>query len=145
MSATTPNLSDDGLSAALDAAAATGRELGVSASVAIVDAGGHLRAFRRHDGARPATIEAARRKAYTSALSGVSTQVFEERGRGDQAFLTIMGAGFPGGLFLGGGIPIMLDGALAGAVGVSGGRVEQDQAIAEAARAALAHTQIGAD
>ena len=74
----------------VDAAVAKARELGVSENVAILDDGGHLKAFSRMDGASMPTIEIAQKKAYT-ALFGVSTQDFFNFIQADRSLL----AGIP--------------------------------------------------
>ena len=118
----------------VNAALARARELGVTEDVAILDDGGHLKAFGRMDGASVPTIEIAHRKAYT-ALFGVSTQEFFNFIHGDPSLL----AGIPTLARVaayGGGFPIKVEGEMVGAIGVSGApKVEND---VDCARAALA-------
>jgi uncharacterized protein GlcG (DUF336 family) len=118
----------------VDAAVAKARELGVSENVAIVDDGGHLKAFSRMDGASMPTIEIAQKKAYT-ALFGVSTQDFFNFIQGDPSLL----AGIPTLSRVaawGGGFPIKLNGEVVGAIGLSGAPTVQNDI--DCARAALA-------
>jgi uncharacterized protein GlcG (DUF336 family) len=118
----------------MDAAVAKARELGVSENVAIVDDGGHLKAFSRMDGASMPTIEIAQKKAYT-ALFGVSTQDFFNFIQGDPSLL----AGIPTLSRVaawGGGFPIKLNGEVVGAIGLSGAPTVQNDI--DCARAALA-------
>jgi uncharacterized protein GlcG (DUF336 family) len=118
----------------MDAAVAKARELGVSENVAIVDDGGHLKAFSRMDGASMPTLEIAQKKAYT-ALFGVSTQDFFNFIQGDPSLL----AGIPTLSRVaawGGGFPITLNGEVVGAIGLSGAPTVQNDI--DCARAALA-------
>ncbi len=107
------------------------QELGVNVSIAIVDAGAHLKTFQRMDGAAPGTADVAYKKARTSAVfpmdSGDFGQVIREA--------KLMGmentngglAPFPGG------VPIQAGDDVIGAVGVSGASAEQDRAVARRA------------
>ena len=118
----------------VDEAVAKARELGVTENVAILDDGGHLKAFRRMDGAPILCIEMAQNKAYT-ALLGVSTQEFFNFIHGDPSLL----AGIPTLTRMaawGGGFPIKVNGEVVGAIGVSGAPTVQNDV--DCARAALA-------
>jgi uncharacterized protein GlcG (DUF336 family) len=102
-------------------------------SAAVVDAGGHLVAFRRMDGAEFAGATVAVDKAYTAAGNRITTLALRD----------LVGPGLDltgyyaasGGRFIafGGGVPLWYDGLVAGAVGVSGASGEQDHAFASAA------------
>ena len=116
--------------------------MGVPVIIAVVDAGVHLKAFTRMDGAVLGSIDIALKKARTSALFQANSEaVWEYCKPGAPApalELTNDGlAPFAGGVPLRGA-----DGALLGAVGVSGGAVVQDAEIAQAAAAALAGESI---
>src|SRR6266481_5761384 len=118
----------------VDAAVAKAREIGVSENVAILDDGGNLKAFGRMDGAPILCIEMAQNKAYT-ALFGVSTQDFFDFIKRDPSLL----AGIPTLARVaawGGGLPIMVDGEIVGAIGLSGAPAVQNDI--DCARAALA-------
>jgi len=118
----------------VDAAMAKARELGVSENVAILDDGGHLKAFSRMDGASMPTIEIAQKKAYT-ALFGVSSQDFFKFIKDDPSLL----AGIPTLSRVaawGGGFPIKMNGEVIGAIGLSGAPTVQNDI--DCARAALA-------
>lgn len=115
------------------AAAAQAERMGVPQNIAVVDDAGHLVAFRRMDGAKFFSIEIAMAKAFTAAGArkptaeiGPATQPGAP-GFGAQALL--------GGRFttLPGGIPLLVDGIVVGAIGVSSGSTAEDQAVAEAA------------
>src|SRR5258707_14655294 len=117
-----------------DEAVAKAREIGVTENVAILDDGGNLKAFSRVDGAPIPTIEIAQNKAYT-ALFGVSSQDFFNFIQGDPSLL----AGIPTLARIaawGGGFPIMGDGEIVGAIGLSGAPMVQNDV--DCARAALA-------
>ena len=112
--------------------------IGVAVIVAVVDAGVHLKAFARMDDAVLGSIDIALKKARTSALfQANSDAVWEYCKPGAPAhaleFTNHGLAPFGGGVLL-----RAPDGAVLGAVGVSGGAVAQDAEIAEAAAAALA-------
>jgi uncharacterized protein GlcG (DUF336 family) len=112
------------------------KEIGQPMNIAVVDVGTNLTAFARMDGAWLGSIDIAINKAFTAKAFDISTL---ELGRNSE----------PGGQFFGihvsnhgrvmifaGGIPLKMNGQIVGAVGVSGGSGEQDQAVAEAAVAA---------
>lgn len=112
--------------AALDAA----RAIGVAATVAVVDAGGHLLALRRDDGAGFIGVEIARMKAWTAAGSGMTTARWNDLAS-TPAVAPIVAA--PGIMAVAGGRPLWSGDALIGAVGVSGGSAEQDDHLATTA------------
>ena len=123
--------------ACIKAAMARARELRVAISVAVVDQGGQLAAFERMDAADLVTIQLAQDKAWTALMNRMPTR--------DLAPLVQPGAEFYGYESIGrgrtivfaGGMPLARDGILVGGVGVSGGSVEEDQAIVDAAVAAF--------
>jgi|SRR6185312_1754692 len=97
--------------------------------IAVVDAGANLLHFERMDDALLASIEVSIRKARSAVLFKRPTKVFEDMLAGGRtAVLTL-----PDVLPIEGGIPILIDGKLAGAIGVSGGTAEQDGQVANAA------------
>lgn len=120
----------------LDAGLAEADAIGHPMNVAVVDAGGHLLAFARQDGAIRASIDISQRKAVTSILmeapTGALTPLVQP---GAELYGLEQTAG--GMVAFGGGIPVHRDGELVGAVGVSAGSVEQDTRVAEAAVAAI--------
>ena len=124
--------------AVIAAAESTAGAIGVAIIVAVVDAGVHLKAFSRMDGAVLGSIDIAIRKARTSALfQADSAAVWEYCKPGAPAPALELSNG--GLAPFGGGVPLFTpDGELIGAVGVSGGAVSQDTEIARAAAAALA-------
>ena len=125
-------------SAVIVAAEARASAIGVAVIVAVVDAGVHLKAFTRMDDAVLGSIDIALKKARTSALFRANSDaVWEYCKPGAPAhaleFTNDGLAPFGGGVLL-----RTADGAVLGAVGVSGGAVAQDAEIAEAGAAVLA-------
>ncbi|SFU94131.1 GlcG/HbpS family heme-binding protein [Pseudoduganella namucuonensis] len=103
-------------------------------SIAIVDDGGHLLWFQRLDGAAPLSSHIAPAKARTSALGRRETKVYEEMiNNGRVSFIGVPNVDGP----LEGGVPIVVDGHVIGAVGVSGVKSNEDAQIAKAGIAAL--------
>lgn len=128
-------LSLEGARAVTAAAEAYARGHGAGGAIAVVDDGGNLIAFTRLDGTFAAGANVSIGKARTAALFQRPTAFFEqvivEKGRVSMTAL-------PDFTPLQGGVPIVLDGQIVGAVGVSGATsAQQDTEIAEAAAAAL--------
>ncbi|GIF63485.1 PduO protein [Asanoa ishikariensis] len=106
-------------------------ELGVAENIAVVDAGGHLVHFARMDGAWLGTIDIAIKKARTAALFERPTAAIGEVSQpGGELYNVELTNG--GLVTFGGGLPIIADGHVIGAVGVSGGGISEDTAVAEA-------------
>ncbi len=109
-------------------------ELGKPMTFAVVDAGGHLVALHRMDGARFITAEIAMGKAFTSAAWGVPSANMRERMQNLPNFSTAISAMTHGRHTpQTGAVPIMMDGELVGAMGASGGTGEEDEAICKRA------------
>ncbi len=105
--------------AVLDAVLRAALEVGKPVSAAVVDAVGALLAFHRMDGAPRYSADFAIAKAKTSATFGTPTSALEELYATRPAFAQSFIA--QGGYFLGrGGVPIVRDGVVLGALGVSG-------------------------
>jgi uncharacterized protein GlcG (DUF336 family) len=120
----------------LDAGIAKAEEIGQPMNIAVVDAGGHLVAFGRMDGAIKASIDISTRKAVTSILMNLPTAALTDLVQpGAELYGLEQLSG--GMVAFGGGIPLHEGGELVGAVGVSAGSVEQDVAVAEAAAKAF--------
>jgi glc operon protein GlcG len=119
-----------------------GAEMQLKLNIAVVDDGGHLLAFARMDGARPAS-------AYTAMTKAVSTATMRQptgpvrRGDADPDVLlnvSLQNAAAAGGAkitTLYGGLPVIVDGQVIGGVGVGGGTGEQDAEVARAGIDAL--------
>ena len=120
-----------------EAVVAAGRveaeSIGVPMNIAVVDAGNNLTAFARQDGAWLGSIDIAQNKAYTArAFDSATGDLYPETQPGGSLYgLSASNDGnvitFPGG------IPLKDGETIVGAVGVSGGTVDQDQQVAEAA------------
>jgi glc operon protein GlcG len=105
-------------------------ENGFNVSIAITDETGNLLAMKRMDGASPMTANLCLEKAKCSAISRRPSKLFEDIIKGGQmGFLTM--ETFSG--MLEGGEPIMYEGQLVGAIGVSGVKSFQDAEIAQQA------------
>jgi len=105
----------------------------VPVAVCVIDIHGNVVLHHRMNGAPAFSIELSERKAYTSALVGVRTTELLPLLQPGQALFPL--GTVSGGKYcaMGGGVPIKTEGALIAGIGVSGGTVEQDVAIVEAA------------
>lgn len=103
---------------------------GFAATIAITDAGGHLRAFERADSAAFLTVDVAIDKAWTAASFGMATQQWNLY-MAEPAVAPL--AHHPRLMPVGGGVPIFHEGRLIGGIGVSGGSSAQDHEAAEEA------------
>jgi glc operon protein GlcG len=135
MADTSPSLklTIDGAMKLLDAAMAKARDMQVPECIAVVDAGGHLLAFARMDGAFALSIDTALVKAMTAASYGIPTGAIAA---GVDIKLAIATQGKR--VNLPGGLPVIVDGHVVGAIGVGSGTGEQDREVAAAALGAIA-------
>jgi uncharacterized protein GlcG (DUF336 family) len=127
-----PKLTLDDARLVLEGSEAKAKEIGIDMDIAVVDDGGHLLAFIRMDKARITSIDVAINKAFTAACARRATH----------EYAALAGAGGPAfgmhtsnqGRFMivGGGLPIFVDGIIAGGVGCSSGSAEQDREVAQA-------------
>ncbi|TID26730.1 hypothetical protein E2P81_ATG01196 [Venturia nashicola] len=127
-------ISHEQAGAVIKSAVAKAQEIKSPSNIAVSDPAGHLISFLRMDGALLVSIEVAQKKAKTVSMFGGKYRT------GD-----LYNATSPGGplygiqttnnglLFFGGGVPLKSGGNFIGAIGVSGGTVDQDQTIANAA------------
>ncbi|CAM3424881.1 GlcG/HbpS family heme-binding protein [Halomonas lysinitropha] len=131
---TKPVLTLDDVNAILDAAQQEAQTNGWAVTVAVADDGGHLLGLRRLDGAPPFSADVATEKARNAAIGRKETQVFEDMiNNGRTAFVTA-----PMQALLAGGVPVLVDGQVAGSVGISGVKPDQDVQVAKAGVAAIA-------
>ncbi|NOT35534.1 MAG: heme-binding protein [Candidatus Eisenbacteria bacterium] len=115
-------------------AEAEARRVNAGGAIAIVDDGGQLLLLVRLDNTFPAAAAVAAEKARTAAQFRRPTQVFEDAIKGGRLSLLGVSVITP----LQGGVPIMVDGELVGAIGVSGAMsAQQDTDIANVAAVAL--------
>src|SRR5215510_13412832 len=124
----------------LSAAEAKAASLGIPYNIAVVDAGGHLIAFVRQDGALIGSIDLAIDKAVTARIFDKTTSDLANLAQPGRALFGIQESNAGKVVIFGGGMPVVFDGSIVGAVGTSAGTVEQDIAVAEAAIAALGRT-----
>jgi glc operon protein GlcG len=111
-------------------------ELGINITVAICDSGGRLVAFSRMDGAGWAGVYAAQGKALTSAAFGAPSSRLQ--GGADTPLLRGIAEAEGGNMIMhGGAMPIVRDGVVVGACGVSGASVEAEEDCIDAGLAAL--------
>jgi uncharacterized protein GlcG (DUF336 family) len=111
-----------------------GREMGLKPlSVCVLDAGGHLLAFEREDGASPGRFEIARGKAYGAVMLGMPGSAQMARAEGQAYFMAAVNGAFGGKVVpVPGGVLVLKDGAVVGAVGVTGDTSDNDAAVAVA-------------
>jgi glc operon protein GlcG len=125
----------------LAAAKAKAADMKLKMNIAIVDDGGHLLAFARMDGARPASGYTALTKAVTAATFRRATGPLPPNGEPDVLLnLSLQSAAAASGgkiTTLKGGVPVVVDGQVIGAVGCGGGTGEQDAEVAKAGIQAL--------
>jgi uncharacterized protein GlcG (DUF336 family) len=121
----------------LSAAEDKARQMGQPMNIAVMDAGRNLVAFHRMDGAWVASTDIAIDKAFTSAGRGLTTRKIGEMAQPGQPLFGINTTNGGRIVIFAGGIPLMRDGAVIGAIGVSGGTVDEDEEVAEAGVAAL--------
>ncbi len=138
MAETSPalRLTNEGAMKILDAAMAKAAEMGVPQCISVVDAGGHLLAFSRMDGAFVLSIDSSLMKAMTAASYGEPTGHIPE---GVDLKLAIATQGKR--VNLPGGLPIIVDGHLVGGIGVGSGAGHEDLEVANAGLAAIPGTK----
>jgi uncharacterized protein GlcG (DUF336 family) len=113
------------------------RRRSVRVSAAVVDAGGNLVAFGRMDGAEIAGPTLAVDKAYTAVSNSIATSELAVLAAPGGELFGLHANGNGRFVIFGGGIPVTADGAIVGAVGVSGASVDDDVACAQAGVAAF--------
>ncbi|CAI9393395.1 GlcG/HbpS family heme-binding protein [Microbacterium sp. T2.11-28] len=121
----------------LDVARRAAEEAGATVSITVLDAGGHLLAFRRDDNAVLISGETSTRKAYTALQLDAATADVVDAVKPDGPFHSLQTALDRPLLFIAGGVPLRRDGHLIGAIGVGGGAPVDDHRIATAAAATL--------
>lgn len=119
------------------AAEAKAIEIGQPQDIAVVDAGGHLKAHVRMDTANIGSIYISINKAYTAIAFQCQTKDLSDITRVDQDLYGLNDAHGGRIVVFPGGIPLVRDGHIVGAVGVSTGSIEQDQMVAEAGASAM--------
>ncbi|MGH6862157.1 MAG: GlcG/HbpS family heme-binding protein [Phyllobacterium sp.] len=131
MSANSSTMTDELLSEAICEAAVNkaidkAHLLGVAVSIAVLDAGGHLLRLVRMDGIHAGTVEISQAKARCAVMFKRPTKAFAQSYAAGTTSLIAL----PGVVPFEGGVPIMMEGCLLGAIGCSGASPEQDGEIA---------------
>ncbi len=116
------------------AAEAEANKRGATVVIAVVDDGGHLILLERLDDTQVASVEVGIGKARTAAIFRRPSRVFEEQIRNGRAATLVL----PGATPLQGGVPLLVDGRVIGAIGVSGNTPQEDEDIALAGAAVTA-------
>jgi uncharacterized protein GlcG (DUF336 family) len=112
-------------------------EIGQPMNIAVADAGGNLIAHVRMDGAWIGSIDISINKAFTSRAFDIPTKDLAQHAQPGGQFYGIHASNGGRIMIFAGGIPLKRAGKVVGAIGVSGGSGEQDQAVAEAGAAAF--------
>ena len=120
----------------IEAAIAKARELRKAMCVAIVNDVGQLKAFHAMDGAPHIAIQISQDKAWTASSFGIATHVWWDFIKNDPPRLHGL-VHTPRLTTFGGGYPVMEDGQMIGAIGVSGGHYSDDMEVARAALEAV--------
>jgi uncharacterized protein GlcG (DUF336 family) len=129
-----PPISLDRARAAIDAAVAEAKKRDWKMNVAVADSGGNLVAFQRMDGAMLASIQISEHKARAAATFRRPTKVFED----DVQLMRLNYLlAFDGVIASRGGIPLIVQGAIIGAIGCSGGTDSQDEVVSKAGAAVV--------
>lgn len=103
-------------------------------NITVVDSGANLVAFRRMDGAQLASIQVSQHKARSAALYRRETRAFEDGIQLKQNYYTLS---LDGMIASRGGVPLVENGKLIGAIGCSGGTGSQDELVCKAAAATV--------
>jgi glc operon protein GlcG len=129
-----PPISLDRAQAVIHAAVAEAKRRNWKMNAAVVDSGGNLVAFQRMDGAMLASIQIAEHKARAGATFRRPTKVFED---GIQLMHLNYLLAFDGIIASRGGIPLIEQGKIVGAIGCSGGTDSQDELVSKAGAAVI--------
>jgi glc operon protein GlcG len=130
-----PNITLAQARAVLAAAEAEAVKQNFNVAIAVVDTAGNLVAFVKRDNTQTASVQVAQDKAITAAIYKRPSKAFQDSVAQGGAGLRVMG--LQGATPVEGGLPLLVDGLIVGAVGVSGVTSEQDTIVAAAGVAAL--------
>lgn len=114
-----------------EAAEAEAKKRGSTVVIAVVDDGGYLLVLHRLDDTQVASVEVGIGKARTAAIFRRPSKVFEDQVKNGR----VAALALPGATPLQGGVPIMYEGKVIGAIGVSGNTPQEDEDIAIAGAA----------
>ena len=135
---TRPTVSGEASRAMVDAAVMEANSMSVAVTVVVVDESGVTKELRRMDGAPLVSLQTAINKAYAAAAIGMPPDDFYSAIESDAAAVAEFGTR-PGLALIAGGLPVIADGRVAGAIGVAGAMTgAEDRRIAEAAIQAVA-------
>jgi uncharacterized protein GlcG (DUF336 family) len=112
-------------------------KISVPMNIAVVDAGANLVAFIRMDGGWLGSIDIAQDKAFTARAFDMTTKELAKMSQPGEPLFGINASNDGRVVIFAGGVPLKADGKVIGAVGVSGGRPDQDHEVAEAGAAAF--------
>ena len=121
----------------IEAARTKATEIGVMMNIAVVDEGNNLTAFARMDGAWQGSIDIALNKAYTARAFDMTSEALGKISQPGEMCFGIHASNNLRVIIFGGGIPLQYGTRIVGAIGVSGGTVDQDIEVAEAGVAAF--------
>lgn len=114
------------------AAETKARGIGQPMNIAVVDSGGNLVTHVRMDEAWIGSVDISIKKAFTARAFDISTRELGENSQPGQQFYGIQNSNSGRVMIFAGGIPLRRDGRVVGAIGVSGGSGDQDEAVATA-------------
>ena len=124
-------ISTEAAKAVATAGTAEARRNGWNMAIAIVDPGGHLVYFEKMQDTQTGSVDLAIEKAGTAALFRRPTKLFEEAVAAGGEGLRVLR--LTGVIPIEGGVPIVVDGKVVGAIGISGGTAQQDGQVARIA------------
>ncbi len=116
----------------IEGASIRAQEIGVPMCIAITDESGNLIAFERMDGGKVTSTVIAQDKAYTAAAAKKATHEYgsvSQPGAPAYGINSALGGRL---MVVGGGLPVVVDGAVVGGIGISSGTPDQDRDCAEA-------------
>ncbi len=116
-----------------EAAEAEALKRGATVVIAVVDDGGYLLVLERLDDTQVASVDVGIAKARTAAIFRRPSKVFEDQVKEGR----VAALGLPGAAPLQGGVPIVFEGKVIGAIGVSGNTPQEDEDIAKVGAAAV--------
>jgi glc operon protein GlcG len=117
------------------AAEAEANKIGLHESIAVLDDGGHPIYFQRGDGSQLATVDVSAAKARTALLFQRPSKSFEDVAKSGAVGIVTL----PGVVAVEGGVPLLYQGTVIGAIGASGGTPVLDGQVAAAGAAAMPH------
>ncbi|HKS83386.1 MAG TPA: heme-binding protein [Candidatus Acidoferrales bacterium] len=133
-----PKLTLESARAVMDAAQKRAHEIKCPMNIAVVDEGGHLLIFERMNGAKLSSIRIAQVKAQSAALRRAPTRPAASDDQVNRLLSVTLAIASPDEQTpIRGGLPLMADGQVVGAIGVSAGSEDQDVDVATAGAAAL--------